>query len=146
MHIRSVTAQDFRDVCGLLANLGRPAVGDATGDACQTVFQADLADPGADHLIALDDRGRVIGFCSLHYRRRLNHVTEEAWVPDLIVHERARGTGAGRALIAEAERRARTRGCHRLTLESAYSRRQAHVFYLAAGMTDAGKFFTKELA
>jgi GNAT superfamily N-acetyltransferase len=146
MLVRPVVAEDFRAVCGLLAELGRPAVSEAATDACRAAFQADLDDAGADHLIALDDHGAPIGFLSLHYRRRLNHPTLEAWVPDLIVNERARGTGAGRALLAEAERRARERGCHRLALESGYARQRAHGVYLAAGMTDGGKYFTKELS
>lgn len=145
MQVRPVTAEDFRDVCGLLADLGRPAVGDAAADACRSAFLADLDDPGADHLIALDARGTPIGFLSLHYRRRLNHPTREAWVPDLVVSERSRGTGVGRALLVEAERRARDHGCHRLALESGYARNRAHGVYVAAGMTDGGKFFTKEL-
>jgi GNAT superfamily N-acetyltransferase len=145
MQIRSVTQEDFRAVCGLLSELGRPTVGDESADACRRAFLADLADDAADHLLAVDDRDGAVGFLSLHYRRRLNHATEEAWVPDLIVYERARGTGAGRALLAEAERRARARGCHRLALESGYARTRAHGVYVAAGMTDGGKFFTKEL-
>jgi GNAT superfamily N-acetyltransferase len=145
MQVRPVTAADFRAVCGLLAELGRPTVTDAAADGCRSTFMADVGDDGADHLIAVDERGAAIGFISLHYRRRLNHGTLEAWVPDLIVNERARGTGAGRALLAEAERRARERGCHRLALESGYSRTRAHGVYLAAGMTDGGKYFTKEL-
>lgn len=146
MQVRSVVADDFAAVCRLLGDLGRPAVTDSGLDAIQVAFAADLEDHGADHLLAVGDSGEAIGFCSLHYRRRLNHPTEEAWVPDLIVDEGARGTGAGRALLVEAERRARERGCHRLALESGYARVRAHSVYLAAGMTDGGKFFTKELA
>jgi GNAT superfamily N-acetyltransferase len=143
MQVRSVAAEDFSAVSALLAALGRPEVVDEA--ACRSGFEADLADPGADHLLAVAEDGRPLGFCSLHYRRRLNHPTQEAWIPDLIVTEPARGTGAGRALLEEAERRARERGCHRLALESGYQRTRAHGFYAAAGMTDGGKSFTKEL-
>jgi GNAT superfamily N-acetyltransferase len=143
--VRPVAEGDFRAVCDLLAELGRPAVGSGTEQAGRSGFMADLDDPGADHLIALDDAGRPVGFCSLHFRRRLNHVTEEAWIPDLIVAERTRGTGVGRALLAEAERRARHRGCHLLTLESGHHRKRAHAVYLAAGMDDTGKQFGKRL-
>lgn len=145
MPVRPATERDFRAVCGLLAELGRPAVSESATEACRSAFLADLADDGADHLLAVGDRGEPVGFLSLHYRRRLNHATEEAWIPDLVVRERARGSGVGRALLAEAERRARDRGCHRLALESGYGRTRAHGVYLAAGMTDGGKFFTKEL-
>jgi PhnO protein len=143
--VRPATAEDFKAVCALLADLGRPAVTAGSSSGCQRVFLEDLDDDGADHLVAVDDHGRVVGFLSLHYRRRLNHATEEAWIPDLIVAERARASGVGRALLAEAERRSRARGCHRLALESGYARKRAHAVYLAAGMTDGGKFFTKEL-
>ena len=67
-----------------------------------------MADGDAAHLVAEDD-GEVIGFCSLHFRERLNYPTPEAWVPDLIVSERARRRGAARALLEEAERPARVR-------------------------------------
>src|SRR3954465_3686521 len=145
MRVRPVVESDFRAVCELLAELGRPAVGSGTEQACRATFMADLDDAGADHLLALDDAVRPVGFCSLHYRRRLNHATEEAWIPDLIVAERTRGTGVGRALLAEAERRSRERGCHLLTLESGHHRKRAHAIYLAAGMTDSGKQFFKWL-
>lgn len=145
MRVRPVQQGDFRAVCGLLSELGRPTVGDASSDACRRGFEADLRDPGADHLLAVDDRGNPVGFCSLHYRRRLNHATEEAWIPDLIVAERERGSGVGRALLDEAFRRAQERGCHRLTLESGHARKRAHAVYLAAGMADGGKYFTKDL-
>jgi GNAT superfamily N-acetyltransferase len=143
--VRPVAAADFRAVCGLLADLGRPAVTSRTEPVCRTSFEADLEDPGADHLLALDDDDTPVGFCSLHYRRRLNHATEEAWIPDLIVADRVRGTGIGRALLAEAERRAHERGCHLLTLESGHARTRAHAVYLAAGMADSGKQFSKRL-
>ncbi len=145
MHVRPVAADDFAAVCGLLADLGRPAVTAATRDACRETFEADVADPRADHLLAVDDEDRAVGFCSLHYRRRLNQANEQAWVPDLIVAEGTRGTGVGRELLAEAERRARERGCHDLTLESGHARTRAHGVYLAAGMEDAGKMFHKAL-
>jgi GNAT superfamily N-acetyltransferase len=144
MQVRPVAEGDFRAVCDLLAELGRPAVGPGTASACLHTFASDLEDPGADHLLALDD-DKPVGFCSLHYRRRLNHPTEEAWIPDLIVTEGARGTGVGRALLAEAERRSRERGCHLLTLESGHARTRAHAVYLAAGMADTGKQFGKRL-
>jgi GNAT superfamily N-acetyltransferase len=144
--IRSATAADFDAVTALLVELGRPPVTDATDAAARRVFDEQVADELAGHLVAVNDAGRVVGFCSLHFRTRLNHPTLEAWVPDLIVAEDVRGTGVGGQLLVEAERRARARGCHGLTLESAYFRTRAHSFYLAAEMTDSGKSFWKSLA
>jgi GNAT superfamily N-acetyltransferase len=143
--VRSVAPDDFDAVTALLVALGRPQVTPATAAAARDVFDAQLADRLSDHLVAEDDDGTVVGFCSIHYRPRLNHPTLQAWVPDLIVDEDVRSTGVGRALLAEAERRARKRGCHDLTLESAHFRKRAHAFYEREGMTDSGKSFWKKL-
>jgi len=146
MDVRQVTAEDYAPVCALLAALGRPQVTAETDATCRAVFTADLADDAADHLVAVADDGEVIGFCSLQYRRRLNQTTDEAWVPDLIVAERLRGAGVGKALLGEAERRARAHGCHQLVLESAYFRTGAHAFYEAFGMDDVSKAFVKKFS
>jgi GNAT superfamily N-acetyltransferase len=143
--VRSVTPADFDAVTALLVELGRPQVTPQTDAAARAVFDAQLTDDRSDHLVGEDDAGRVVGFCSVHYRERLNHPTLEAWIPDLIVAEDVRSTGVGAALLAEAHRRARARGCHQLVLESAHFRTRAHAFYVREGMTDAGKTFFKAL-
>jgi GNAT superfamily N-acetyltransferase len=143
--VRLAAAQDFEAVAALLEELGRPRVTDETRDGCLAMFERQLGEESAAHLVAEDDDGAVVGFCSLHFRDRLNYATPDAWVPDLIVTESARRRGAGRALLAEAERRARERGCWLLALESAHHRTEAHTFYSAFGMTDAAKAFTKLL-
>ncbi|HEX2015569.1 MAG TPA: GNAT family N-acetyltransferase [Solirubrobacteraceae bacterium] len=145
MQIRSVSDEDFEAVSDLLGELGRPAVTPSTHSACLGVFAAQLADPSCDHLIARDDDGRAVGFCSLHFRGRLNQPTHEAWIPDLIVTEGARGAGVGRALLEEARRRAAERGCHQLTLESGHERRRAHGVYEAAGLIHTGRAYGQRL-
>jgi GNAT superfamily N-acetyltransferase len=145
LNVRLADAGDFEAVSVLLEELGRPEVTDETRDACRAIFDEHVADGEAAHLVA-EDGGELIGFCSLHFRERLNYPTPDAWVPDLIVTERARRRGAARALLVEAERRARTRGCWGLLLESAYFRTEAHQLYAAFGMKDSGKSFWKSLA
>jgi len=87
-----------------------------------------------------------VGFCAVHFRERVNHPTDEAWVPDLIVAERARRRGIGAALLDEVERRARARECHAIALESGYQRAEAHHLYRTFHMRDTGKQFYKPLA
>ena len=144
MRVRRAEAADFDSVTALLEELGRPRVTDETREAFRAVFERQLADDRAPHLVAEDD-GTVVGFCSLHFRDRLNYTTPDAWVPDLIVTEAARRRGAARGLLAEAERLARERRCWMLTLESAHHRRGAHLLYAGFGMTDTGKSFVKPL-
>jgi GNAT superfamily N-acetyltransferase len=145
VRVRPAAREDFDSVTALLEELGRARVTDDTRRACQAVFDRHLADDRAAHLVAEGEDGAVLGFCSLHFRDRLNFTTPDAWVPDLIVPKWARGRGAARALLEEAERLARERGCWQLTLESGHKRAEAHLLYAAFGMVDSGKQFTKLL-
>jgi GNAT superfamily N-acetyltransferase len=145
MKVRSAEPRDFDAVTALLELLGREQVTAVTRDRCREIYAAQISDPTADHLVAENDDGEIVGFCSLHFRNRLNHPTPQAWVPDLIVADPLRGTGIGKALLEHAERRAIERGCWEITLESAHHRREAHRFYAGFGMRDAGLFFRKLL-
>jgi GNAT superfamily N-acetyltransferase len=142
--IRAARRDDYEAVTALLEDLGRPAVTAATEADARAVYDEQIIDPDSHHIVAEDSSG-VIAFASLHFRGRLNHPTQEAWIPDLLVLERARRRGVGRALLDEAERHARERGCHVLTLESAYFRAEAHHMYRQFRMRDTGKSFVKAL-
>jgi GNAT superfamily N-acetyltransferase len=142
MRVRAARRDDFEHVTRLLELLGRPLVTAASEDDCRAVFEEQITDPDTHHILAEDASG-IVGFASLHFRSRLNHPTEEAWIPDLVVAEEARRKGVGRALLDEAERRARERGCHRLQLESGYRRAEAHHMYRQFRMRDDGKYFVK---
>jgi GNAT superfamily N-acetyltransferase len=144
MKIRAARRDDFGAVTRLLEELGRPTVAEGTEADCHAIWNDQVVDPNAHHLVAEDETG-VVGFCSLHFRTRLNWPNEEAWVPDLIVTEEARRKGIGRDLLEEVGRRARERGCHAITLESAYHRAEAHHLYRTFRMRDVGKSFYKKL-
>ncbi len=146
MEIREARPDDWTAVAALLAELGRPDVF-AGGDAEQhrEAYEAYLQRPDTVALVAEDD-GAVVGFIDMEYRARLNFSSPQAWVPDLIVTERARSHGAGRALLAAAEERARTRGCFALSLESANWRGRAHAFYVREGMEHVSASFIKVLS
>jgi len=145
MRIRAARREDFDGVTALLEELGRPQVTATTREESRAVYEQQVLDPDNHHLVAEDDAGGLVAFCSLHFRGRLNWPTPEAWVPDLLVAERARRAGLGRALLEEAQRRARERGCHALQLESGYQRAEAHHLYRQFGMRDVGKSFHKRL-
>lgn len=142
--VRPIAETDFAAVSALLAELGRPAVTPDSEEAARAVFRRHVAAADTASLLAERD-GVPVGFLSLHFRERLNHPTPDAWIPDLIVTAREWGGGAARALFARAVEQARARACHRLVLESGYSRQRAHRFYEREGMTDAGKYFVMML-
>lgn len=142
--VRLITHDDFEAVTALLDELGRPALKDATQQAVEKTFHAHVDDPASFSLLALVN-GQAQGFISLEMRERLNWGTLEAWVPDFIVTEAARGTGVGHALFEAAVAIARDHECHRMTLESGYNRTVAHGFYEQHGMQNAGYFFSLNL-
>lgn len=145
MIVREATAGDWPAVPDLLAELGRPDVrGAPDEDAHRDAFESYLARPDAVALVAVDG-DRVVGFCDLEFRQRLNFLTPQAWIPDLIVGENERSRGAGAAMLARAHELSRERGCWSLSLESATWRTRAHAFYLREGLTDAGKAFSRTL-
>ena len=80
----------------------------------------------------------------MEFRERLNRPNREAWIPDLIVTERSRGRGLGRALLLAAFEIAQQHGCCRLSLETGYNRKVDHQLYLAMGMWEQGSFFDVE--
>ena len=143
--IRAARGDDFEAVARLLEALGRAPVTDATRAEVEALFRQQVVDPTAHHMVA-EDAGEVVAFCSLHFRRRLNFVAEEAWIPDLFVADAARRQGIAMALLEEVERRALARGCGQLTLESGHQRAEAHDLYRRFRMRDAGRYFTKRLA
>ena len=146
MHVREATAEDWEDVKELLAELGRPDVrDDAEEPRHRARFENYLARNDALALVAEHD-GAVVGFVDVEFRQRLNFLQREAWVPDLVVAEAARGTGAGRALLEEVERRAVERDCWGIALESANWRESSHAFYEHVGWQDVAKAFSRVLA
>jgi ribosomal protein S18 acetylase RimI-like enzyme len=145
MNIRAARRDDFEAVVRLLEELGRPVVGAGEAPDARAVYDEQVVDPNAHHMVAEGEGGELVAFCSMHFRTRLNWPSPEAWMPDLIVTETARRAGIARALLDEAQRRARERGCHSLTLESGYRRAEAHHLYRQFGMRDSGKQFYKAL-
>ena len=142
--VRLASAEDFAQVAALLAELGRPLVTPEIAEAAKAVYARHIARPDTASLVA-GVQGKIVGFMSLEYRERLNCVQKQAWIPDLVVTESARGLGAGRALLERGFRLARDFGCDRVTLESGYTRTVAHQVYLACGMSNDGYFFTLHL-
>ena len=143
--IREAQPGDWPEVMGLLAQLGRPDVRGTEDEApARSLFETYLERSDTEAFVAELD-GRVVGFVNVEFRSRLNFSTPEAWIPELIVGEGARGKGAGAALLERCEAAARERDCWSLSLESASWRERAHAFYLREGFEDLAHAFVKVL-
>lgn len=132
---------DFDAVTRLLAELGRPAPSDEKLPALRRTYAAHVARPDTGSLLARVD-GVAVGFISLEFRRRLADGALEAWIPDLLVTEAARGRDIGAALLDAAFAEALDRGAAAAELESGAQRQVAHRLYETAGMADVGSFLT----
>ena len=127
--IREATTADADRVAVLSTQLGYPAdelvmkrrIQSTQQDAQQILFVAETD-------------GIVVGWLQAFLRVLLMH-DAEAEVGGIVVDERFRGRGIGRALMKRAEVWASERKCDSVYLRSNVVRRDAHRFYLNLGYT-----------
>jgi len=126
--VRGMTPDDLSAVAELSAQLGYPC----SRDDVARRFERIRSD--RDHALLVAERGdlRIAGWIHLY----LVHTLESdscAEIGGLVVDEHLRRQGAGRALVAEAERWARGRGLGRIRVRSNILRSEAHRFYPGIG-------------
>jgi GNAT superfamily N-acetyltransferase len=132
---------DFETTTRLLAELGRPAPTDEKLPALRRTYAQHVGRPDTGSRLALLD-GVAAGFISLEFRRPFFTTAPQAWIPDLVVADAARGRDIGAALLDAAFEEALARGAYAAALESGHHRAVAHRLYTAAGMSDVGSFYT----
>jgi len=132
---------DFEATTRLLAELGRPAPSEDRLPALRRTYARHVASSDTGSRMALLD-GRPVGFISLEFRHPFFTTAPQAWIPDLVVTEPARGRDIGAALLDAALSEAIRRGAYAAALESGHQRQVAHRLYEAAGMSDVGIFYT----
>lgn len=140
LDLRNATPGDAADVAALLGILGYPC---EPIDAAERIAQVQH-DPRQALILARRD-GIACGLLSLDFMYYLPLGTTTCRVTALVVGEHARGHGIGRALLRDAERRARVGGAARLEVTSAGHRTEAHAFYRACGFSEGAVRFVKLL-
>jgi ribosomal protein S18 acetylase RimI-like enzyme len=139
VEIRDAGPDDAAELAELLGQLGYPTEAGAVGRRLER-----LAASGVDRVFVAVDGG-VVGVVSVHVSRSLEYDGDAAKISAVVVDERRRGTGVGRALIDTAEAEARARGCEVLWLTTAEHRAGAHAFYRALGFEETGRRFARSL-
>ena len=142
LSLRSLTVEDAVKVADLTVQLG---------------YELEPEEAGARIEAVLDTSGHrafgaFTGDVLLGYLHCYRAVTIDRGVmlrvQALVVDEQARGSGAGRQLMAEAERLARELGCSSITLSSNERRTGAHAFYERIGYERSSSrsyLFTKQI-
>ena len=137
---RHAGPQDLDDVVRLIAEFrdwwGKEDPSEATiRDAASRL----LDDDRTEFLLARDDSGAAVGVCQLRYRSSVWTGSDDCWLEDLFVSERARSDGHGRALVEAAFESARARGCRRIELDVNEQNEAALRFYESLGFTTEPK-------
>jgi ribosomal protein S18 acetylase RimI-like enzyme len=132
---------DFEATTRLLAELGRPSPTEEKMPALRRTYAMHVARSDTGSMLAFAD-GAPVGFVSLELRQPFFVTAPQAWIPDLLVTESARGRGIGAALLDAAFAESAKRGAYAVALESGSHRTVAHRLYTGAGMADSGTFWT----
>ena len=132
---------DFEASTRLLAELGRPSPREEQLPALRRTYAAHVARADTGSMLAFLD-GTAVGFVSLEFRQPFFLAAPQAWIPDLVITESARGRRIGAALLDAAFEESIRRGAYAVALESGSHRAVAHRLYDMAGMVDVGTSWT----
>lgn len=138
--IRAARDVDASAIAGLLAQLGYPA-----SVASIPSRLARLHTESATVLVAVSEQQGVVGLASAVSFAAMHTDTPVVYITALVIDERVRGQGIGRAMVVSLEQWARERGCPRLSVTSGEQRHEAHSFYSQCGFPYTGRRFTKAL-
>lgn len=130
MLIRPAQRRDAASIADLLRQLGYPDNEETEVAERITAWEAE---PHGVVLVAQTAAGLVGGVLALASVPYFERPGRWGRVVALVVAEHTRGSGIGRALMAEAERIARAEGCIVMEVSSANARTDAHAFYRGIG-------------
>ena len=139
--LRPAAAADAAAIATLLTQLGYPT----TADEARARLEALAGAAPMDRVIVAELDGRVVAVMTLHLVPEIHRPRPNGRVTALVVVERVRGRGVGRAMMAEAERIFRADGAGILELTSNSRRTDAHRFYERLGYVKTSFRFAKEL-
>jgi GNAT superfamily N-acetyltransferase len=122
--IRAAALHDSPELADLTTQLGYPV----EADEMRARLERLLGRSDEVVLVAVDPHDRPVGWIHLAILGLLEH-SDHAAINGLVVDERVRGTGIGRALVDAGEAWARQHGATEITVRSRSTRTRAHRFY-----------------
>lgn len=138
--VRRAAETDAAAIAVLSTQLGYP------GDTSQAAERLHSLQEHRDiRAYVAEQDGNVVGFVGLMVFPAFHRDGLHGYLTALVVDEKRRGSGAGRALMQAAETWFAERGVKRVNLTTALHREAAHGFYEKNGYTFTGKRFTKIL-
>jgi GNAT superfamily N-acetyltransferase len=143
VRIREAGPEDAEALVELFVELGYPDEAERVAGRVARF----AADPSS-RLLVTEDGGELVGFASASVMPLAHE--DESWcrLSALVVAERLRREGVGRALVEAVEAFARSHGCGLVEVTSGERphREAAHRFYEALGYEEVSKRYLKGLA
>lgn len=96
-----------------------------------------VKDHEKDFAILAVECGAPVGIVALHIAPLLFYPNPLARITTLVVDQKSRRQGIGRALVDEALLLARECGCETLELTTSLERKEAHAFYRSIGFENS---------
>ena len=144
--VRSASGKDIPVILGLLYDLGRPKPQkDSDVEIFRKLVTKYVKDSDKTILVAEIDDMKIIGMVSVMFLPRLNQLTLEMYIPELIVLKKYQNYGIGKKLINSCITLAKEKKCHRIRLESGNQRKDSHEFYKHMGFEQSALSFTLNL-
>jgi len=135
--IRRAGPADAAFIAELIAQLGYPAAVD------ETRGRMERLDQDGQILFVAELDGELAGIAALQIYPVLVQDAPICRLAVLVVAERMRRRGIGRALTLAVEEEARRSGCDRVVLDSAVWRDEAHEFYRSRQYESTAQCFQK---
>ena len=138
MEIRQAQRTDCARLSALIAQLGY--------DAAQGLLERRLEEydeTEKDRVLVGVEEGHILGLIVLNIAVPFHEDGKWGRISALVVADRARGRGVGRALLEEADAFFLSRGCRHVEVTSGARRHDAHRFYMSNGYQDTPKRFVK---
>ena len=141
--IRTAQDQDFKELSRLCLQLGYPC----SPEECRKYFRQLESDP--DHIVyvAESGEGKITGYIHVFITKRL-FLDPFVEIGGLVVDDKFRGKGVGKALLDYSEKWLIKQGCREMRVRSNVIREEAHQFYLNQGylINKQQKVFLKEFS
>ena len=126
--LRPACIEDAAEIARLAGELGYPVA----ADVMQARLQALLSLPQHRIVVARGEHDGLLGWIAVECRLTLES-GERIEIVGLVVDAAVRGTGLGRALVADAERWALALGFDAIGVRSNVAREGSHPFYARLG-------------
>ncbi len=138
--IRQAEERDASALAELMTQLGYATAANEMAERLRTIFQEqDFAT-----FVAVEEN-EVCGMIGVSASPSYEHNDRIGRIVALVVHERMRGRGIGRALLSAAEDYFARAKVVRVVLTSRFAREKAHAFYESRGYLRTGLRFMKQL-